>query len=123
MSKHGKPEAAITREIQAKLTDKRSRMWRNNVGTLIDSRGIPISYGLAPGSSDLIGLRSITITPEMVGTTVAVFCAVEVKRPDVTARPEHQQQFISIVNQLGGRAGFATSVEQAREIMDGVSCD
>ena len=113
-------EAALTRHIQVALTGKHSRMWRNNCGVLIDSRGQRVTYGLCPGSSDLIGLRALTITPEMVGETVAVFVAVEVKRPDFRGKvPEHQQQFITTVRELGGRAGFATSVSEAAAILAG----
>jgi hypothetical protein len=48
------------------------RLWRNNIG-LAFYQGKYVQYGLAPGSGDLIGFRSVTITPEMVGQRVAVF--------------------------------------------------
>jgi len=47
------------------------RIFRNNVGTLLDSRGIPVSFGLAPGSADAIGI---------VGP-YGRFLSVEFKRP------------------------------------------
>ena len=92
-----------------------ARLWRNNTGALKDARGQLVRYGLCPGSSDLIGFRTITITPEMVGQRVAVFCAVEVKD---RGRPTNQQQaFIRLVEQAGGMAGVARSVPDALAIL------
>jgi len=56
-----------------------ARLFRNNVGVFMDRRGNKIRVGLYPGSADLIGWRTITITPEMVGTQIAQFLSVEVK--------------------------------------------
>ena len=92
------------------------RLWRNNVGTLYDRQGRPVKFGLCKGSSDLIGLRSITIGPEHVGQTMAVFAAVEVKSP--TGRPTPDQQaFIDTVQALGGLAGIARSSADAAAIL------
>lgn len=110
-------EAALMRQIQVACTDPRTRIWRNNSGALKDSRGQFVKYGLAPGSSDLIGIRMVTVTPEMVGRTLGVFCALEVKLPTNTERPAIQLAFTRIVQCLGGRAGFATSVSEARDIL------
>lgn len=35
------------------------RAGRNNVGTITDSRGIPVSFGLGVGSPDIVGIISI----------------------------------------------------------------
>ncbi len=69
-----------------------------------------VEFGLAPGSSDIIGLRAITITPDMVGKTIAQFVAPEIK----TGRGklhDDQPAFIATVNRLGGHAGIVRSVE------------
>lgn len=58
--------------------------------------------GLCPGSSDLIGLQSVKITPEMVGTEVAVFVAIEVKLPSGRVQ-QNQINFLEMVKKLGGR--------------------
>lgn len=110
-------EAQLMREIQIALTDDKTRLFRNNNGVLRDARGQYVKYGLAPGSSDLIGVRRITITPEMVGRIVGVFCALEVKLPTNNERPEIQLAFTRIVQDLGGRAGFCTSVSEALKIL------
>jgi hypothetical protein len=43
------------------------RLWRNNTGALVDQQGRFVRFGLCKGSSDLIGLRSLEITTELVG--------------------------------------------------------
>ena len=92
-----------------------ARLWRNNTGALRDARGQLVRYGLCPGSSDLIGYRTVVITPDMVGQRLAVFAAVEVKdRGRATAQ---QEAFISLVQQAGGLAGVARSVPEALSIL------
>ncbi|NDC35967.1 MAG: hypothetical protein EBZ51_11485 [Synechococcaceae bacterium WB9_2_112] len=83
-----------------------------------DERGQLVTFGLCPGSADLIGYRTVTITPEMVGQTVAVFCAVEVKAE--RGRPTPQQlAFLEHIGSAGGRAGIARSVDDANRILTG----
>ena len=76
---------------------------------------MPVRYGLQPGSSDLIGWRTVTITPEMVGQQVAVFTSIEVKTPTGRLRPE-QKLWLDAVQAAGGIAGVARSVEDALRI-------
>ena len=83
---------------------------------LRDQRGVPVRYGLQPGSADLIGWRTITITPEMVGQQVAVFTSIEVKSATGRLRPE-QRQWMEAVQSAGGIAGVARSVEDAEQIL------
>lgn len=85
-------------------------IFRNNVGVAEYADGSRVRYGLHPGSSDLIGWRSVTVTPDMVGKRLAVFLAVEVKRPGKNPTRE-QQNFIDAVNRSGGTASVARSVE------------
>ena len=58
--------------------------------------------GLCVGSSDLIGLQAVTITPEMVGTEIACFVAIEVKLPSGKVQ-QNQINFLEMVKKLGGR--------------------
>ena len=53
------------------------RLWRNNTDALVDPQGRFVPFGLCKGSSDRIGLRSLEITPELVGPQLAQFVAVE----------------------------------------------
>ena len=57
------------------------RLWRNNTGALVDQQGRLVRFGLCKGSSDLIGLRMLEVTPEMVGQRIAQFVALEIKSP------------------------------------------
>lgn len=88
-----------------RATELGARVWRNNVGVLPDKRGVPVRYGLATGSSDLIGFVPVTITPDMVGQTVAVFVSVETKAGKGRATRE-QAAWIAMVQRFGGRAGI-----------------
>lgn len=79
-------------------------LFKNEVGLAYTKNGYPIHFGLCKGSSDLIGWRSITITPDMVGKTIGQFCAVEVKKDKNGAyrATKEQKQFIDAVNKAGG---------------------
>ncbi len=92
-----------------------ARLWRNNTGALKDARGQLVRYGLCPGSSDLIGYRTVVVTPDMVGQRIALFCAVEVK--DRGRPTEQQQAFIDLIQHAGGLAGVARSVPDALSIL------
>lgn len=115
-------EQRIQQEIRLALGKGRSRLWRNNTGALRDERGQLVRYGLCQGSADLIGLTTVTVTPDMVGQTLAVFTAIEVKAPRGRPTPE-QEAFIAMVRQAGGRAGIARSVEEAERIITGAGGD
>ena len=110
-------ETTLQQEIRLALgTNPDARLFRNSVGSLPDPRtGRLVTFGLAKGSADLIGWRTITITPEMVGTRLAVFLSIEVKTATGRLRPE-QQQWIHAVHAAGGLAGIARSVPDALRI-------
>lgn len=75
-----------------------------------------IAFGLHRGSGDLIGWRSVTITPDMVGRTVAVLASVEVK--SATGKPRADQvHWAETVRAAGGFAGVARSPDDARLIL------
>jgi hypothetical protein len=94
------------------------RLFRNNTGTLPDPRtGRPVQFGLARGSADLIGYRTVTITPDMVGQQVAVFTSLEVKTPTGRIRPE-QTNWLHTIKRAGGIAAIVRSVEDARDAID-----
>ena len=105
-------EQQIQQEIRIACGTGDTRLFRNNTGTLRDQNGRPVQFGQCKGSADLIGWKRVTITPEMVGTTVAVFVSIEVKTPTGRLRPE-QQQWLDAVQAAGGIAGVARSVEDA----------
>ncbi len=98
-------------------THPQVRLFRNQVGQLPDPRtGRPVQFGLARGSADLIGWRTITVTPEMVGQRIAVFTSIEVKTPTGRLTPA-QCAWLGAVHTAGGIAGVARSVRDAEEIL------
>ena len=110
---------------------KSLRLFRNNTGTawtgnetvrlqngdLLIKDPRPVHFGLFKGSSDLIGWDTVTVTPEMVGTKIAIFTAVEVKTTKGRATDE-QKHFIETVNSNGGRAGVARQGEDLNNILN-----
>jgi hypothetical protein len=109
-------ETSILQEIRLGLSRAPEvRVFRNQTGALQDADGRLVTFGLCKGSSDLIGWKSIVITPEMIGQRVAVFTAVEVKAPGRKATPE-QTNFLERVKEHGGLAGIARSVQDALTI-------
>ena len=108
-------EQSIQQHIRLTCSTGATRLFRNNTGTLRDQHGRPVSFGLAKGSADLLGWRTVTITPEMVGQQVAVFTSIEVKTPTGRLRSE-QKLWLEKVQASGGIAGVARSVEDALRI-------
>lgn len=109
-------EATVQNSIRLALGRGLVRLFRNNTGALKDQHGRVVTFGLCEGSSDLIGWRTVTITPDMVGRRLAVFVAIEVKDK---GRPTPEQlAFIEVVLAAGGLAGVARSIEEAQAILD-----
>jgi hypothetical protein len=108
-------EQRIQQEIRLAISHGDIKVFRNNTGTLRDQHGRPVQFGLCKGSADLIGWRTVTVTPEMVGQRIAVFTSIEVKTPTGRLRPE-QQQWLDAVQAAGGIAGVARSVEDAQRL-------
>ena len=92
------------------------RLWRNNTGALVDQQRRFVRFGLCKGSSDLIGLRALEITPELVGQRVAQFVALEIKTAQGVLSPE-QRAFLRLVQELGGVAAVCRSVEEAEQLL------
>lgn len=104
-------EMAVLRRILEACARGEVRLFRNNVGALEDKTGRVVRYGLCKGSSDLIGYRTVEITPDMVGQRLAVFVALEVK--DKGRLTAEQAQFLEVVRRAGGIAAEVRSVEDA----------
>ncbi len=110
-------EAPIMRRVMLAIGARPdTRIFRNNVGLAVFPDGSRVRYGLAPGSSDLIGWRSLLIGPEHVGMQLAQFVAIEVKGPKGRAE-DAQAKFLHAVAAAGGIAGVVRSVEEAERLL------
>ena len=94
------------------------RFFRNNVGRLPDPRtGRWVEFGVGgKGAGDLIGWRTITVTPEMVGQPIAQFVSLEVKTASGRVRPE-QENWKRAVERGCGVAAVVRSEEDALRII------
>lgn len=97
---------------------------RNQDGsvTLAGARPITLGFGMVNGkpvvgTSDLCGLTSVVVTPQMVGTTVAVFTAIETKESGGGRTSGDQLHFIDFVRKAGGIAGVAYTPAVAQSIV------
>lgn len=113
------PEARVQDEARLLASKMGWRLFRNNVGVLKDERGVPVRYGIANDSpamnkriksSDLIGIRPVVITHDMVGSTIGQFVAREVKKAGWKYKgTEHEQAqlaFGTLIIGLGGDFKF-----------------
>ena len=95
-------ETTLQQQIRLALgIHPQTRLFRNQVGSLPDPRtGRLVTFGLARGSADLMGWRTITVTADMVGQRLAVFTSVEVKTPTGRVRPD-QTAWLTAVQAAG----------------------
>lgn len=104
---------------------------RNNSGALKDHTGRVVRYGHGNiskevndnfKSSDYIGITPVTITEDMVGQTLGVFTAIEMKKGDWVPNPKDQREIAQAnyhnwVLSLGGFAGFANCIDHVKKIL------
>lgn len=115
-------ESELISLIELEASRKGARIWRNNVGATYTADGSFIRYGLANNSAqinkyiksaDLIGIKPVRITQEMVGTIIGQFISREVKNSNWKYRGSEREiaqlRWIELINALGGNACFATN--------------
>ena len=111
-------ETKIQQEIRLALGQRSDlRLFRNDTGKLPDPRtGRWVQFGLAKGSSDLIGFKTVKITSEMIGQDIAQFVSIEIKteRGKLT---DIQKNWLQKVQSSGGIVGVARTVKDALNIL------
>ncbi len=114
-------EANFLNLLKLEASRKNIRLWRNNVGATHTDTGSFIRFGLANESkavnsvlksSDLIGIKPVIITLDMVDTIIGQFICREIKHDGWkfigTEREQAQLNWIKLIRSLGGNAAFAT---------------
>lgn len=114
-------EARAQQELRLLAARAGIQTYRNNSGAYKDDTGRLVRYGLGNDSArlcnvfkmgDLVGIKPVVITPEMLGQTIGQFWMREVKRSDWKySGGEHelaQLNAINLVNRSGGDAAFST---------------
>lgn len=128
-----KASTAFMNRVLILLSKTGRTVWRNNTaqgwagksielrpGEVYKAKGgervvfdaFPIKAGLCKGASDIIGLESVVVTPEMVGNKLAVFGAWEVKTGSGQLTTE-QKNFLQFVRAAGGIAEVVRTEQDA----------
>lgn len=117
-------EARVQSEVRLEAVERSVRLWRNNrgAGKIDDGRFVRFGLGNESSqlndtlkSSDLIGWRTITVTPADIGRRIAQFVSREIKHPTWHLTPgdkeaHAQAAWLALVLADGGDAAFATGV-------------
>lgn len=81
-------------------------------GDVVIRQARPLQAGLTPGGGDLIGWRTVKVTPDMVGDEVALFVSLEAKEGTGRLSAE-QKTWRDQVQAAGGIAEEVRTVEDA----------
>lgn len=128
-------EARAQQQVRLSIAKQGGLAWRNNVGALktttrhtcprcqfrFTAKQTPIRWGLCNDSaklntkvksSDLIGIIPRLITPDMCGTTIGQFLAVETKMPgwnySGNQREAAQLAWLTLIADRGGISAFSS---------------
>lgn len=121
-------EASLLRSLLVSTSRLGARLFRNQTGRYrlalpdcprCQAEGRVIASGLCVGSPDLVGWVPVTIGPEHLGRTLAVFVGLEAKAPKGRVRPE-QAAFVQALAQAGGVAAVVRSCVDAHHALWGV---
>lgn len=130
--KENKSESEVQAEIHRTFNCGPTRLFKNVSGNFWQGKFLGIVEGIAKlanprriqagvggvGGSDRIGPHQIKITQAMVGKTVAVFTAIELKKTSGGIVSDEQQKFINFILDFGGIAGVARTVEEINFLFD-----
>jgi len=123
MKKKGSSEqhSKLINKILLDKQDENCRVWKNQVGLACDYDSTKrmiyylcekskadelfykirkIKFGLK-GSPDIIGIKKIKITPDMVGKEIGIFCGYEAKTGN-SKQTKEQKMFEKMINRMKG---------------------
>lgn len=115
--------------VLMRASEMGARLFRQNVGMawvgkvirnghqVMVTEARPFHAGLCEGSSDVIGITPVIVTPEMVGKTVGVFTAYEMKTGRLKTTKQ-QDGFLAMVRRLGGIAKVVRSPDEIERAPD-----
>ncbi len=83
-------------------------LFKNNTGVAFTKEGVPVRYGLLPGSSDIIGITHVN--------DIGIFTAIEIKTGGGIPSKE-QRVFLERVAELGGIAILGRDANDVRDIL------
>lgn len=121
----GDLEKSIEEATKVEASARGGRLFKNEIGLAKYQRNgkkWAVAYGVGgPGAPDLMGWVPVVITPDMVGQTLGLFVAVEMKKPGKKLE-KHQNKFrkAALVSCPSLRIGWADSVEGAMDVMEGL---
>jgi hypothetical protein len=112
-------ESTLQAAIRAEAPRYGLYLWRNNSGVLSDATGRPVRFGLG---NDSPRINAKLKSSDLIGIAPGGrFVAVECKAPGWigvrTERERAQENFINLVRQCGGIAGFVRSIEEFRRLL------
>ena len=92
-------EQRIQSAVRLEAARKGYTLWRNNVGVLLDKRGVPLRYGLA---NDSAAVNGIFKSADLIGWDASGrFVSIEVKADKGRVHPA-QENWANLVNSRGG---------------------
>jgi hypothetical protein len=106
------PEGRILAAIKEALSLEPDLWLMRNTTGFANHEGRKVSYGLALGGSDFVGILRIPV-PDMDSPVLGRWVALEVKTPEGRAT-ERQLEFLRKVQRFGGFAAIVRDVREAR---------
>jgi len=117
-----KSENEVQQQVRQLATKAGILIMRNNVGAGVLANGSFMRWGLANESAkqnkliksaDLIGIKPVTITADMVGKIIGQFVSIETKKEGWVFNDLNKDQFAQntwreLINNHGGLAIFST---------------
>lgn len=111
-------ERDIQNSIRLKFSRGNTRLFVNDQG-VAEINGRTMRYGLGVGTSDLIGVQTVTITKDMVGRQLGVAVFAEVKTEKGIVKP-HQAAFLQQMAKMGAISGVVRSLNDMEKLLESV---